>query len=56
MGKPNFSEDFKRDAVHPLPDRVMRSMIPKGRSRFVDIQFVSFQNDWASALIHFTNR
>ena len=19
MGKPNFSEDFKRDAVHPLP-------------------------------------
>ena len=30
MGKPNFSEDFRRDTVHPLPDRVMRSMIPKG--------------------------
>ena len=43
MGKPNFSEDFKRDAVYPLPgSRYVVSM--RGGSRYVDIQFVRFQN------------
>ena len=54
MGKPNFSEDFKRDAVHPLPDSRNAVSMRRG-SRYVDIRFVRFQSDWVSALIHSTN-
>ena len=54
MGKLIFSEDFKRDAVHPLPgSRLAISM--KGGSWYVDIQFVRLWSDWASAPSRFTN-
>ncbi len=43
MGKPDFSEDFKRDAVHPLPSR--RNVVStRGGLRYVDIQFVRFRS------------
>jgi len=41
MGKPNFSEDFKRDAVHQITVRGM--------------PFARFRNGWASVHIRSTN-
>ena len=37
MGKPNFSDDFKRDAVHQITVR--------------GIPFTRFRSAWVSALI-----
>jgi transposase len=29
MGTSNYSDEFKRDAVHPLPGRALRSNVPR---------------------------
>jgi hypothetical protein len=51
MGTSNYSDEFKRDAVHPLPDRALRSNVPRGGLPYAGILCGRCPDAWGSASI-----
>ena len=51
MGTSNYSDEFKRDAVHPRLRKALRSNDPRGGSRCAGIRYGRYPSVWASARI-----
>ena len=54
MGTSNYSDEFKRDAVHPLPGS-RNAVSMRGGSRCGGIRLGRFPGDWGSARIRSTS-